>query len=177
LDFTNEGNLFAQSKMELHRETEFKLNRWLEQVVDSSRYFALKIQGAGGREATIGFGFRDRDMATDLRESLQHYERSITREKNAKTLEGSFSVPKLVDGETIHINLAGKSSPSRFRKEQGGSGSGVVPLLKRPPAPVVLEGDSQQESSVGSMTDSMGKIEQEHQSEPDDDEWGEFSTA
>lgn len=31
---------------------------FLEQVVDSSRYFAIRIQGDAGKEAMIGFGFR-----------------------------------------------------------------------------------------------------------------------
>ena len=37
---------------------------FLEQVVDSSRYFVVKIQGGGGREALIGFGFRERDLVS-----------------------------------------------------------------------------------------------------------------
>lgn len=124
--------------MDLHDETEFKLNRWLEQVVDSSRYFSLKIQGAGGREATIGFGFRDRDQAIDLRESLQHYEKSMQRENDAKTLASNFSIPKLKEGEKIHANISGgkKSASKEKNKESPGKPSGSVPLLlKKPPPP------------------------------------------
>ena len=143
LDFMHEGKLFAQSKMDLHGETEFKLNRWLEQVVDSSRYFTLKIQGAGGREATIGFGFRDRERATDLRESLQYYEKSMKREEEAKTLASSFNIPKLKEGERIHANVPGGKKSSTTPKEKDDSrkskSSGAVPLLMRKPPPPAAE--------------------------------------
>ena len=152
LDFQKEdGHLFAQSKMDIHGDTEFKLNHWLEQVVDSSRYFALKIQGAGGREATIGFGFRDRDQATDLRESLQHYEKSIAREKDAESMkESTFSIPKMSEGEKIHVNVnrAGKPSAARHRKEGGGKSSGVPLLLKKPPPPANDEEPAAADSST-----------------------------
>ena len=69
LEFQHSGNqVFAQATCDVTKGG--SAARFLEQVVDSSRYFVVKIQGGGGREALIGFGFRDRDQATDLRESL-----------------------------------------------------------------------------------------------------------
>ena len=170
LDFSkDDGKLFAQSKMDIHGDTEFKLNHWLEQVVDSSRYFALKIQGAAGREATIGFGFRDRDQATDLRESLQHYEKSIAREKDAaKSI--SYSIPKMSDGEKIHVNVkGGKSSTAKHKKESGG-GKGSVPLLLKKPPPPANDDDNdaaaappaaapaKEKAATEKMTINMGNV-------------------
>ena len=157
----------------LHED--FKLNHWLEQVVDSSRYFSLKIQGAGGREATIGFGFRDRDQATDLRESLQHYEKSLSREKNAKSLAGSFSIPKMEDGEKIHVNRAGKSTITTKCKEAGGR-SGAVPLLKKPPPPAE---DSVQNKEVEKMSINMDNVDlnSSPKNEDDDDSEGAVFTG
>ena len=157
LDFMHDGKLFAQSKMELNGEKGFDLARWFEQTVDSSRYFALKIQGAGGREATIGFGFRDRDEATDLRESLQHYKKSLTREEAAKSLTGSFSIPKMEDGDKIHVNLAGKSPSKRKSKPNTSSGSSPF-LLKKPPPPAENDQASKEKDAVERMDFSMSQV-------------------
>jgi hypothetical protein len=136
----HEGNLFAQSKVEISGEAGFDINHFLDQTADSSRYFALRIQGAGGREAMIGFGFRDRDEATDLRESLQHYKKSIRRESQATDLIGSFTVPKMQEGEQIHVNIPGKSSApatnNKKKQNEGTTSAGNKPmLLKKPPPP------------------------------------------
>lgn len=108
-----------------------RVQRVLEQVADSSRYFTLKITSPDGREAMIGFGFRDRDAATDLRESLQHFEAALRREHTAMEVAEApaFTVPKLAEGEKIHVGPAGAS---RVVKKASSSG-GAVPLLKKPP--------------------------------------------
>ena len=130
LEFQHEGGIFAQSQLDVTKGG--KVSQFLEQVVDSSRYFVVKIQGGGGREATIGFGFRDREKATDLRESIDHYEKSIKRESEAESKVGSYHVPKLGEGEQIHVNKTGKSTVIK----KGKSGGGAVPLLgKKPPPP------------------------------------------
>jgi adaptin ear-binding coat-associated protein 1/2 len=116
---------------------------FLEPTVDSSRYFVVKIQGDGGkREALIGFGFRDRDAAIDLREALQHYEKSLQRqEKAASSLTGSFSIPPMEEGQQIHVNIGnGKKSSTSVRKKEKGSAAGSAPtLLKKPPPPAAEE--------------------------------------
>ena len=62
LEFQVEGQQFALAQLDVTKGG--KVKSFLEQVVDSSRYFVVKIQGQGNREALIGFGFRDRDAAT-----------------------------------------------------------------------------------------------------------------
>lgn len=134
LEFYHQHQLFAASSVDISQGQ--VVSHWIEQVVDSSRYFVLKIQGDGGREALIGFGFRDREQATDLRESLQHYEKSIQREKEAakKSISGSCSIPKLAENEKIRVSKSGKSSV--VKKESTKSSGGAVPLLsKKPPPP------------------------------------------
>lgn len=159
LDFLHENGqqLFAQSKIQFRggsgggpgldgttpgagipqHAMEMDINRWIEQTVDSSRYFVVKIQGQGGREAKIGFGFRDREMATDLRETLQFYKRSMDREEEAQTItESTFNIPKLKDGERIHVNIRGKTLESAAKKNKDKKADGTnkaVPLLKKPP--------------------------------------------
>jgi len=130
------GALFCQGRIDLAKNPDQKTEQWLEQVVDSSRYFVVKIQGDGKREALIGFGFRDRDRATDLRESVQHYERSMRRDKDASKL-GEFHVPKMEEGQKIHIAVKGSGGKSTITKASssggGGKKSGSVPLLKKKP--------------------------------------------
>lgn len=134
ISFLNDDKLFCQAIIDTTKQS---IQHWFEQVADSSRYFVLKIQNESGREATIGFGFRDRDEAMALRESLQHYERSISRElQAAESPTNTFSVPALGEGEQFHVDKAtGKTTISKTTKSAGGGGSavGAVPLLKKPP--------------------------------------------
>jgi Protein of unknown function (DUF1681) len=155
LEFGSDGKLFAQSVIDCTPNTNNnaggaggaagppkRIQNWLEQVVDSSRYFTLKIAGQGGREAMIGFGFRDREVATDLRESMQHYENSIRREVEAtETLANApkYSIHKLAEGEKIHVNTGKEgSTSSRVKKDvQPGptSSNKAIPLLLKKPPP------------------------------------------
>jgi Protein of unknown function (DUF1681) len=129
-----------------------KIQHWLEGTVDSSRYFTLRILAPNGRdEVLIGFGFRDRDPATDLRESLQHYESAMRRQaeaalastashdKASESLSASaFSpIPKLAKGEKIHINLGRESQgkPKRTSDSTMDTGHNRPTLLLRKPPP------------------------------------------
>ena len=144
--FTAEGKLFAQSLVDCSvkegsDEPPKRIQHWLEQVVDSSRYFTLRIVGGQGREATIGFGFRDRDQATDLRESMQHYEKSMRREQEVANQAHStlqYRIPKLAEGEKIHVKtgkVSDNGSPKAAKKNDESSDGRrkTVPLLKKPP--------------------------------------------
>lgn len=133
LEFQHSGNqVFALATCDVTKGS--SADHFLEQVVDSSRYFVVKIQGGGGREALIGFGFRDRDKAIDLRESLQHYQKAMERESQSETSPASkFKVPELAEGEKIHVNVTGKGKGRAKGKSSGGGG---IPLLmKKPPPP------------------------------------------
>jgi hypothetical protein len=128
------NTVFAQAIIDISAGQ--TMQHWLEQVADSSRYYVLKIQSTEGREATIGFGFRDREQGTDLRECLQHYEKSIRREKQAESATSTastFCVPVLKEGEVLHVDRnSGKTSISTKKKT---ARSGAPMLLKKPPPP------------------------------------------
>lgn len=58
------------------------MHHWAEPVVDSSRYFVLRIfNEKTNREAHIGLGFRERNDAVNFKMGMQDYERSIQREQ------------------------------------------------------------------------------------------------
>ena len=155
LEFQHDGGVFAAGQLDATKGG--KVAQFLEQVVDSSRYFVVKIQGDGGREALIGFGFRDREKATDLRESLDHYEKSIQREAEAGSSKlGSYHVPKLEDGEQIHVDVGKKKGKSTVVKKEK-TGDGAIPLLsKKPPPPGPDETTPQK---VGIISISMEGID------------------
>jgi Protein of unknown function (DUF1681) len=149
------------------------IRHWIEGTVDSSRYFTLRIVStANGREAFIGFGFRDRDQATDLREALQFYEAAMRREYEATvitTTPGSkYTITKLAEGERIHIRTgkegnggsdSSNSSIVKSKKKETSTQSLPVLLKKPPPAPDNI-GNSFTTSETSSSFDDSTQIRQ-----------------
>jgi Protein of unknown function (DUF1681) len=138
--------VFAQSvidcSMQQNDQDPPQIRHWIEGTVDSSRYFTLRIASAANkREALIGFGFRDRDQAVDLRESLQFYEASMKREQEAMLLMSKvseYSIPKLAEGERIHVRTGKElTNTSHKKKDNTKSTTPSLPILlkKPPPAP------------------------------------------
>jgi len=83
-DDPNSLTVFAKAQIDVTAKDnaqKLSMEYFVESVVDSSRYFVVRIvDDKSGREARIGFGFRDRDEATDFREALNFYQKSIRRE-------------------------------------------------------------------------------------------------
>lgn len=205
----NSKTLFAQAKIDLSSNKQpdgagkkkLSLEYFVESVVDSSRYFVVRIvDEKSGREARIGFGFRDREEATDFRESLQYYIKSVKRDEEAAEVmhhiaEGADL--SLKDGEKIHINVPGKGGSgfkSTITKEKDKSATDVtspggtkkaVPLLKKPPAAPKLNPDisisfgdmdihdavPDAKSDASSSNEAVGGVSSEGD---DDDIFGEF---
>ncbi|XP_031549380.1 NECAP-like protein CG9132 [Actinia tenebrosa] len=109
----------------------------VEAVLDSSRYFVLKIEDADtGRHAFIGLGFSDRGDAFDFNVALQDHFKWVKKSEEIEA-EKSFpqpDQPKLdlafKQGQTIHINIGNKSSTSKPKAAGGASG-----ILVPPPPP------------------------------------------
>ena len=181
-----------------------KIQHWLEGTVDSSRYFTLKIVNPVDprREATIGFGFRERDSAVDLRESIQHYETAMRREHEAAilaTLNASadaasasssssaphkYTIPKLAEGEKIHIHTgklsnSNSSGKPKKDKEANNNKSGGLPLLLKKPPPSPESAAKQAIRLVGSVTlDDDSIVDTIDDETGDDDDWDtEFVSA
>jgi len=151
--------VFAQANIDLSAtEKKLTMEYFVENVVDSSRYFVVRIiDEKSGREARIGFGFRDRDEATDFRESLNYYVKSIKRQQEAaeaalqfadQTADGGLAAKlSLNEGEKIHINIGNKGEFKKTtisktpegkdsHKDEGKKGTRML-LKKPPPAPAL----------------------------------------
>ena len=202
-------SIFAVSKIDLKREENGKrlsLEYFCENVVDSSRYFVVRIADERtGREARIGFGFRDRDEATDFREALQYYKKSILRDTEGESTlhsqyDGLADKLTLGEGEKIHINLGtkakrttGSDSTTPDKKKSGISPGGLL-LKKPPPAPslernvsisfgdIDLNADANRKVGDESSTAALGEVSSEdgdatEEQQDEDDIWQDFEDA
>lgn len=116
LEDPNSGELFAACFVNPgNRENS------VETVLDSSRYFVLKIEDGTGKHAFIGLGFAERNEAFDFNVALSDHEKYVRREHEKEAGETSDSSDthidihpavnhRLKEGETIHINVKPKPS-------------------------------------------------------------------
>ncbi|GFR97164.1 adaptin ear-binding coat-associated protein 1 [Elysia marginata] len=130
LEDRNSGELFAQCPVESHPGIA------VEPVMDSSRYFVLRIKDDSGRSAFIGIGFHDRSDSFDLNVSLQDHFKWIKKEAEEEKNAAKFDAgPKLdlgfKEGQTITLNLGASSKPRN--KPAAKSGGGGIGLLPPPP--------------------------------------------
>ncbi|RDX74219.1 Adaptin ear-binding coat-associated protein 2 [Mucuna pruriens] len=126
----------------------------VEPVIDSSRYFVLRIEeNIGGRlrHAFIGLGFRERTEAYDFQAALHDHMKYLNKKKTAEEMEQHYQQTSSVDyslkeGETLVLqiknNKSGCSVKSKFF-EQGLNNSPEeksgkkepLPSIKLPPPP------------------------------------------
>lgn len=144
----SDNAVFARSIIDLSplsADGQHELQYYCEEVVDSSRYFCIRItDDKTGREARVGIGFRDRDFASNFRMSLQDYQSSLQRERKAHELQEAYENGgaddvrlSLKDGEKIHVNLGGKSTISKGISQP--TAASPVLLKKPPPSPAQQE--------------------------------------
>jgi len=117
----------------------------VEQVLDSSRFFAVRVQGEGGRKAILGIGFEERSEAFDFSVSLQEVRKTLgladsgksggkrpVKEEKKEEVKRDFS---LKEGETIVVNIggAGRRKKSPFEEESKREGGGGMGFSLPPP--------------------------------------------
>mmetsp|Transcript_6954 Transcript_6954/g.10962 ORF Transcript_6954/g.10962 Transcript_6954/m.10962 type:complete len:266 (-) Transcript_6954:253-1050(-) len=120
----------------------------VEPVVDSSRYFVLRIEDGSGRHAFIGLGFKERSEAYDFNVSIQDHKKYVQRGGKApaqQEAKGPSVDYSLQAGQTIHIDLKNKDGKKAIVKTGSNADSGgkSIPMLAPPPpgktaAPPVL---------------------------------------
>ncbi|PKA54161.1 Uncharacterized protein AXF42_Ash018171 [Apostasia shenzhenica] len=120
----------------------------VENVLDSSRYFVLKIEDGQGKHAFIGLGFNERNEAFDFNVALSDHEKYVRREHEKESEDGegeesSIDIHPAVNhrlkaGETIRINVKSKASSgtgmlSAAGLSGGASGTRQAGALLAPP--------------------------------------------
>ncbi|EIW72933.1 hypothetical protein TREMEDRAFT_25672 [Tremella mesenterica DSM 1558] len=136
LEDANSGELFAQVRY---------ARPWtqVEPVLDSSRYFVLRVEGDGGKKATIGMGFLERGDAFDFQVALQSFARRSSTPNQSQDPSAPLkpsAPPKdysLKEGQTFTIKLPGretkKPSSNPGPTSEGGSSGGLFALPPPPP--------------------------------------------
>ena len=116
----------------------------VESAVDSSRFFAVRVTGDGGRKATLGIGFEERSEAIDFGICLQECRKVLGFEGEGSQQQGSAAAAKkggtkagggagvneaqkkdwsLKEGETIKIDI-GRKGRRRDGQVEDADGSG-----------------------------------------------------
>ncbi|XP_077250749.1 uncharacterized protein At1g03900-like [Tasmannia lanceolata] len=140
LEDPNSGELFAACfVLPGQRENS------VETVLDSSRYFVLKIEDGTGKHAFIGLGFAERNEAFDFNVALSDHEKYVKRENEGEIGEGSDDGHidihpvvnhRLKEGETIRINVKNKPSGGAGMLSAAGlSGGAGKPNVSLAPPP------------------------------------------
>ncbi|XP_010553002.1 PREDICTED: uncharacterized protein At1g03900 [Tarenaya hassleriana] len=140
----------------------------VEPVIDSSRYFVLRIEekiGGRVRHAFIGLGFRERTEAYDFQAALHDHMKYLNKKKTAEEMEQQFQSTSSVDyslkeGETIVLQLKNTSNRdmkpkilekglSNIALEDKGKGKEALLSIIPPPPPGPL--------SPAATTPTVGK--------------------
>ncbi|KAI6036426.1 hypothetical protein BKA83DRAFT_128618 [Pisolithus microcarpus] len=120
-----------------------------EAVLDSSRYFVVRVEDAG-KKAYIGMGFAERTDSFDFNVALQDYTKRYKAALNPPSPTSDTPSPhvpsgpkrdySLKEGQTFSISIPGKSrkhgtSTSLLSSSSTVSGNGGgIPLLPPPPS-------------------------------------------
>lgn len=114
----------------------------VDQVIDSSRYFALRIDDGKGKHAFVGMGFRDRAYAYDFNATMQDHWKGVGRQKEADRMQEEMAARatdepakdySLKQGETlsIKVNVPGAGSKPRAPRPKAAEGG----AFSLPPPP------------------------------------------
>ncbi|KAF8537454.1 hypothetical protein BDD12DRAFT_911469 [Trichophaea hybrida] len=140
----------------------------VEQVVDSSRFFAVRVVD-GSRKAILGIGFEDRSDAFDFGVALQEIRRHMdatANSNNGKKLNRAQnnSAPlaekkdySLKEGETISITIG-----ACRRRAPSANNNGQLPLPFLPPPPSAEDVKRRQSRNLDEEGIKLGKFNTQH---------------
>ncbi|KAF8201782.1 adaptin ear-binding coat-associated protein 1 [Pholiota molesta] len=146
LEDAQTGELFARAEYDVTRPS-------VEAVLDSSRYFVVRVEDAG-KKAYIGLGFAERSDSFDFNVALQDYtkrRRAVLNPPVDNEEVVSPHVPAgpkkdytLKEGQTFSINIPGRNKTTGGTNNLLGSSAtsssastaGAIPLLPPPPSAI-----------------------------------------
>jgi len=125
LEDKGSGELFAACPIDIYPGPA------VESVVDSSRYFVIRIVDENGRSAYIGIGFADRSDSFDLNVALQDHFKLVKKEddfsKESEELQPQLDLA-FKEGQTIKVNInIPKGERAARQKPKSGSMMGLLP--------------------------------------------------
>jgi hypothetical protein len=133
LEDSSSGKLFATCPINCDADAPPSV----EPVLDSSRYFVLRIEDGSGKHAFIGLGFTDRSHAFDFNAALQDFRRDLNSEKERAAAPPAAEGPKLdlslKEGQTIKVKIAGRTGSAK--KPASGGEVGDFSLAPPPANP------------------------------------------
>lgn len=159
----------------------------VEQCVDSSRFFAVRVVGEGGRKATLGIGFEERPDAFDFGIALQDAAKVLGFDKaqpgqrvgsgqrggvqtGSKASEGKKDY-SLKEGEEITIKMPARAS--RVDEDGLGRDGNGAAVSFLPPPPSAADVRRHMDDTFGGST-SSAKTPTAEELGFDDGEFGEF---
>ncbi|MCJ1382257.1 hypothetical protein MMC17_005370 [Xylographa soralifera] len=178
LEDPSTGDLFAASP--------YTSPAAIEPALDSSRFFAVRVVGEGGRKAVLGIGFEERAEAFDFGVALQEVRKVLgmdggggakgaVGEPPAGRREGKENVARegkvekrdwsLKEGESIHVDVGRRG---REKKEEGhgvgwiappSAGVGVGFLPPPPSAKEVKEEKRREAQEMGFDDGEFGEFQ------------------
>lgn len=135
----------------------------VESVLDSSRFFAVRVVGPTGEKAVLGVGFEERGEAIDFAGALQEARKVLGLEPKAKPkgeMPKAQEVKKhyaLKQGETIKVDLDLVKRARRRADEEGHTVAGAsgekaaLFSIKPPPAPPTYGGERSSGETLPSL--------------------------
>jgi len=126
------GELFAQCPVDEYPGPA------IEAVLDSSRYFVVRIQNEGGQSANVGIGFADRGDSFDLNVALQDYFKGLKNEQDSVQAPAPKLDLAFKEGQTIKIHIKKKDGDGEgdasSKARSKGAGGRAPGFIAPPPA-------------------------------------------
>ncbi len=170
----------------------------VEAVLDSSRFFAMRVVGDGGMKATLGIGFEERGESIDFGICLQECRKVLGVETPAEKKEGAAKAEAevkrdygLKEGQTIVVDIGrkgrrkagdgGDTGPEGSRAAENAlfsirpppgpsekGGGGVMPMLAPPPSAQDVRAEKRRSRGFETVEKTAAELGF------DDGEFGEF---
>ena len=175
LEDPNSGELFAAAP--------YKSEASVQQANDSSRFFAIRVEGEGGMRATLGIGFEDRATALDFNIALAEAKKVLglggvpsgeaSKSSQAADLRQDFS---LKEGQKIKVRMGSRGDrPSETeRAKKDGISDGEALFSIAPPPPAAARADIQQKAQHDLARTDEAERKSAQDLGFDDGEFGEF---
>ncbi|KAF2861790.1 adaptin ear-binding coat-associated protein 1 NECAP-1 [Piedraia hortae CBS 480.64] len=108
----------------------------VQQANDSSRFFALRVQGEGGMKATLGIMFEERGAAFDFNVALTEGRKALDGpQKDKRDLSANKQDFSLKEGEEIHVEVGhmGRRRPAPVSRSEEDDQAALFSIAPPPP--------------------------------------------